>query len=230
MILNRVFAAGFVCLALMFGGCFNGNESNDGTWQTIGGCNSGGIKGKCVVTYFDADGSVYLTEQQHSFCGSSSEMMISCGEPEGDIVWKLAGTNFSTIAGADVKTEKTLCDKRIARVLMLGMLAGSDMLGGEVAEAADAVKIAGVWYEPTAVASYDGVQETAYRNVSTKRIDMVELVDESDQSRYTTYCYNYKFLKDINKTTPTKLEVSVKNRGQKRQRLLQVEYSKLSAL
>ena len=227
---TQVCLIGLFCLALILGGCSKNAGTSDGTGMAIGECSGAGVKGDCIVSYFDTDGSVYLTEQLHSFCGSSKQMIVSSLEPEGKIIWKLSSGRFETISWAEKETENKLMDHNIARVLMSSMLAGSDMLGGEASDAGESVKIGGKWYEPIVISSSKGARQTAYRSILTKRIDMVELIDKSDGSSYISNCFNYKFLKAINKTTPTKLEVTVKKQGKDRIRLLQVEYTQLDAI
>ena len=53
----------------------------------------------CVVTFYQPDGSFYLTEQHHVVYPWSNSIQISAREPQGTFVWQLSRGQFDVLQG-----------------------------------------------------------------------------------------------------------------------------------
>jgi len=53
----------------------------------------------CVVTFYQPDGSFYLTEQRHVVYPWSNSIQISAREPKGRFIWQLSKGKFDVLQG-----------------------------------------------------------------------------------------------------------------------------------
>ena len=213
-----------MCLAVV--GCETGNQPETRIFIDKSVCDGPKIAGMCVVSYYNEDGSYYLTEQQHSICSDPAQIKISAQEPVGKFVWRLASGNFSVLEGASNigKLERTLIDRNIARLLLTSMTSSTGSLGGEKLEP---VKLNGKWYQPVNMGPVGTGwgRETIFQEINSSRIDMVELEDIDGGLSLTAHCYNYRLLQEINAVIPTKIDIMAKQTaGGKSRQLARIEY------
>jgi hypothetical protein len=104
----------------------------------------------CVVTFYQTDGSFYLTEQRYEVYPWSNAIQISAREPRGSFVWQLSKGQFDVIeGGAQTDELPTAAPSRcFAEVILNIITAPVRFLDGSVefAEQGASVKIQGQWY------------------------------------------------------------------------------------
>lgn len=169
----------------------------------------------CVVSYFNADGSYYLTEQQHQFCNEPQKLKIWTQEPAGTFEWQLTGDALTAIEGGNKlqELERTLVDRNIARVILTSMLAGSG-LGIDLSTVqSEAVKIDGKWCEMFDLGSTGNgwASERIYRSKETSQVEMVELKDTENNITVRARCYNYSYSDKLNRDVPKKIDILTGN-------------------
>jgi hypothetical protein len=82
-----------------------GSGSDEGRANLVGDeVSKNGWRGRsivvdCVVTFYTTDGSVYLSEQQHSINPESQVIEISAREPGENFKWRLSGGDFVVHGG-----------------------------------------------------------------------------------------------------------------------------------
>ncbi|MGD8500353.1 MAG: hypothetical protein PVJ86_06880, partial [Phycisphaerales bacterium] len=54
----------------------------------------------CVVTFYQPDGSFYLTQQRYVVYPWSNAIQISAREPQGSFVWQLSKGQFDVLEGS----------------------------------------------------------------------------------------------------------------------------------
>ena len=136
----------------------------------------------CVVTFYNSDGSFYLTEQDYEIYPWSNSIRISATEPQGNFVWELSrgglegGGSWHTGVGFPVE----LCSKQYFAELILDITtAPVRFLDKSVVFTKDSrpVKMEGLWYHSiervnphkTGIFSY----AVFYQNRSTFLVDML---------------------------------------------------------
>ena len=103
----------------------------------------------CVVTFYQADGSFYLTEQHYDVYPWSNSIRISGREPQGKFVWQFSKGQFSVLQGGDRIEALTGAQSRCFAEVILNVITvparffdGSD----EFVKLPDPVKVQGQWY------------------------------------------------------------------------------------
>lgn len=230
--MTRVLLLVLAAAGMAVSGCSQTCTPNAGVSIDQEPCMGEKISGMCVVSYYNADGSYYLTEQQHQFCSDPKQLKVWADEPTGVFKWRLTGDVFEVIAGANgaEDMERTLLDRNIARVLFTSMMAGSGIESGSTGMKFTTEKIDGKWYDATdlGVAGKGWGSETIYRSRKNSRIELVRLEDIDKGIVLTARCYNYRQSKDIAKTAPMKIDISSSDiAGGASKLMLKVEYISL---
>jgi hypothetical protein len=103
----------------------------------------------CVVTFYQADGSFYLTEQHYDVYPWSNSIRISGREPQGKFVWQFSKGQFSVLQGGDRIEALTGAQSRcFAEVILNVITVPARFLDGSVefVKLPDPVKVQGQWY------------------------------------------------------------------------------------
>jgi hypothetical protein len=102
-----------------------------------------------VVTFYQQDGSFYLTEQHYDVYPWSNSIRISGREPQGKFVWQFSKGQFSVLQGGDRIEALTGAQSRCFAEVILNVITvparffdGSD----EFVKLPDPVKVQGQWY------------------------------------------------------------------------------------
>lgn len=191
----------------------------------------------CVVTFYQPDGSYYLTEQRHEIHPWSNRIRISAQEPQGKFVWELSADNFSVLQEGKPVDPKRVAGfyRDLARAVLDLTTAPVRFLDAGVAfaRARDPVKVEGLWYYPIerrrsglfAFSRPQRSREFFYQNKDSALVDMLWFAGE----RFLAVRgYNYCPVKKGGVSLPSKVEIfATDDRGVFLQRLLKVDYHSL---
>ena len=88
----------------------------------------------CVVTFYQPDGSFYLTEQRYEVYPWLNSIQISAEEPQGAFVWKLSNGQFNVLRGAGQidALPKAVPSRCFAEVILNIITAPARFLDGSV--------------------------------------------------------------------------------------------------
>jgi len=192
----------------------------------------------CVVTFYNSDGSFYLTQQHHEIYPWSNSIRISAVEPQGKFTWLLSQDNF-TPAQAQIQYDirnaiYAVQDITMAPVRFLDKSA-------EFSKRSEPVKMEGLWYYPircSRVRSDERRETVFYQSRDTSLIDITRftspghsvIASEAQPSvaipiSLMVRGYDYRKVKATGLLLPTKIEIFETNpAGVIQHRLLKIEY------
>jgi len=106
----------------------------------------------CVVTFYQPDGSFYLTEQHHVVYPWSNSIQISAREPKGKFVWQLSKGKFDVLQG-DGQSDAlpvVIGSSHFVEMILSIITMPARFLDESVgfSKEATALKIQGQWYYP----------------------------------------------------------------------------------
>ncbi len=164
-----------------------------------------------VVSAYQEDGGVYLTEHTFHVSPASHALSISAHEPQADYVWQLVGHQFRRAEGnpsLDVSPlQPEYADYAEAVLEILTAPVRLQEWGGRPARESITVMIGGRAYHPIETGSPAGLQRVYYQDEANARIDLIWLAN-SDRSHFTAVRgYDYVRLADAEILIPTKIEV-----------------------
>lgn len=167
------------------------------------------ISAECIVTFFDSNGSRYVSQQQHTIYPEDSAIIIKATEPEGDYEWVLLNGVFTVAKGDSSKLPVTVCSNEIAQVIVLSISASGGYLGDKAGELFDPVSIAGRIYRPIVIYGGDNpsITKKVYRDASSFEIDWVEIANSSNNTVYAARNYNIRNLSETDKLMPTSIDI-----------------------
>ena len=208
-----------------------------GAEDKFGGPANRSIVADCVVTFYEADGSIYLSEQRYTIYPQSQGLEISGTEPGGRFTWKLLGGDFRVVVGAAKvdKLPRGIYDRNIAKLILISIVAGSGM-SAQLSESSELEKLQGRWYsvihiEPgissKRMKSFEvpWAKLTLYGDSSKGVIDRVVIEDVARGLRLMAHSYNFWWLKEMGRSIPTKIDVfKIDATGAKQQRILSCAY------
>ncbi|UCF00382.1 MAG: hypothetical protein JSV82_04775 [Planctomycetota bacterium] len=192
----------------------------------------------CVATFYNADGSFYLTEQHHEVCPWLDSIRISAREPQGRLVWQLSGESFRVLE-ANVPfglLPTPIYARDFAEVVLNMTTAPIRFLDSRVEfdEALAPVRMEGLWYYPIEKVSRDlkpyWSQVTLYQNKDTSFVDIIWLADVEKDRYLTVRGYDYSKIDKKTLLVPTKIEIFKTNaKGVLQQRLVTIDYYSLKS-
>jgi len=104
---------------------------------------------ECVVTFYQPDGSFYLTEHECEIYPWSNSIRISAQEPMGKLMWQLSNGHFSMLQGNErVDVLNSVSYRDYAEAILNITTAPVRLLDqkSEYLKKPEPVKIAGLWY------------------------------------------------------------------------------------
>lgn len=201
-----------------------------------------------VVTLYQPDGSVYLTEQHYEVYPWSNFVRVSALEPQGKFICELSQGSFKVLAGAEiVETLPTQVSERdLAEAMLTITTASIRLLDHSVnfTRASEPVKIQGLWYYPIE-RTYAVQEQTAgggklkdagvpqsysskvifYQNKDNLRVDILWFADAKGKKFSLVRGYDYSRLQINGLLLPARIEVfKTDARGALPQRLAQVSF------
>ncbi len=106
----------------------------------------------CVVTFYQPDGSFYLTEQHHVVYPWSNSIQISAREPQGTFVWQLSKGQFDVLQGGGQidGLPVEISSHCFAEMILSVITIPARFLDASVefTKASTGLKIQGQWYYP----------------------------------------------------------------------------------
>jgi hypothetical protein len=197
-------------------------------------CSSGeSIAAQCVVSFYSGNGSKYISEQQHMICPVSETITILADEPQGSFIWELSGDSFQILKGTveSGSVPKAGINRAMAKIILTSLLAGGGFTLESEGLRLDPAKIDGQWYQPIEFrlgppSSWAWLR--LFQNMDSMKIDMVKLEDAEQKILLIARSYNYRWIDEIGKSLPTKINVfSTDNKGFPLQQLLQIDYQQI---
>lgn len=186
----------------------------------------------CVVTFYQPDGSFYLTEQHYVVRPWLNSIQISAEEPQGAFIWKFSKGRFNVLRGAgqiDALPE-AVPSRCFAEVILNIITAPARFLDDSVefSQKPNPVKIQGKWYYPIERQSkgiFARVSEAVfYQDRDSSLVDMIRLVclnTGAARERTIQYVrgYDYEEVEKEGPLVPTRIEIfetDARDRSQKR--------------
>jgi len=184
----------------------------------------------CIATFYQPDGSFYLTEQHHEIHPWSNLIRISAQEPQGKFVWEYSLGGLNVIeetnqedflpVGLDVESfAKSILDITTTPVRLLKSKT-------ELTKSKSPVKIEGIWYYPIGEDRPDnGHNIIFYENRDSTLIDMIWFVDAKKGKPLAVRGYDYHEISKGGVFVPAKIEIfTTDNRWVIQNRLVTIDY------
>jgi hypothetical protein len=174
----------------------------------------------CVVTFYQPDGSFYLTEQSFKVYPWSNSIQISADEPQAEFVWQFSNGQFDVLQGAGQigALSKAVPSSCFAEAILNIITAPTQFLNGSVefSKQPAPVKIQGKWYYPIVRQNKDTLTRLSgavfYQDRSSSLVDMIRLACMGPsavpgQSVQYVRGYDYKAAEKAAPSIPTRIEI-----------------------
>lgn len=192
----------------------------------------------CVVTFYNPDGSFYLTEQHHEIYPWLDSVRISALEPQGKLIWQLSGESFRVLE-ANVQVvllPMPLNARDFAEAVLYMTTAPIRFLDSNVEfdETLVPIRMEGLWYYPIEQVSRDlkpyWSRVVLYQSRDTSFVDMIWFADIDSERYLAVRSYGYSKVEKKSVLVPTKIEIFKTNaEGVLQQRLVKVDYYSLKS-
>ncbi len=155
------------------------------------------IQAGAIVTFYNPDGSRYLTEQNYRIHPWANSILISAVEPQGAFKWQLSPEGFTVLKGGgkiDALPVK-VCRRYFAEAILNITTAPVRFLDrGFGFTKSAAVKKEGLWYYPVERAGSDSASALMvfYQNSESSLVDMLWFADIDRESFFAVRGYNYR--------------------------------------
>jgi hypothetical protein len=180
----------------------------------------------CVVTFYNSEGSFYLTQQHHEIYPWSDSICISAVEPQGEFVWLLSKDGLRAELPAQAQFQYDMCDTIYAVRAITTAPARLLDKTADFSESSEPVKMQGLWYYPIrcSQATGDEVREVVfYQSRDTSLIDIVSFV--SGKESLLVRGYDYRGVEESALLLPTRIELfETDSAGVIQRRLLKIDY------
>lgn len=205
-------------ITLFFVGCGTKQKQEPLPQQSCPSCGTlpSKVQAECVMTIFNDDGSIFLTNQTHLVCLCDKSISIETTKADGGTIFKLDSTGNLKISGVSLpaKSPLNIFNGQIAG-LILEMLTTAKMDYTIITN--EPVNIYGQWYNQTNKQKND---YAFYKNLSTGRLDLIISKD------YFARGYDYRNSTAMNSSYPATIEIfhvgKNKSPGKK---ILKIEYT-----
>jgi hypothetical protein len=178
------------------------------------------LKLDCVVTFYQPDGSFYLTEQQYEIYPWLNSIQISDDEPQEMIVWKWSEGKFDVLKGtgridALSKAVPSCCFAEAILDITTAPVRFMDFTV-KFTKNSDAVRIQGKWYFPIQrqekVFTSRVSEAVFYQDRDSSLVNMIRLSCTGtgfaiDRTVQYVRGYDYKKVEDTRLLVPTRIEI-----------------------
>jgi hypothetical protein len=204
----------------------------------------------CVVTFYQPDGSFYLTEQHYDVYPWSNSIRISGREPRSEFVWQFSKGQFSVLQGGDrIEVLPSAVESRcFAEVILNVITIPARFLDQSVefTRVSDPVKLQGQWHypvnrrmkprsllddhaqmaEPTALEVIPDLSEAVfYQNRDSSLVDMILFPRMSGGKSLAVHGYDYSEIEKGAVLVPVRIEIfRTDARGDSRERLVKIDF------
>jgi hypothetical protein len=193
----------------------------------------------CVVSFYELDGSFYLTKQHHEIYPRSGLIRVSAQEPQGKLVWEYSPDGMRVIEGTKqpdflpigLGAEdfiKAIRDITTAPVRLVENKA-------ELTKDTTSVKIEGRWYYPIRKDRPDQTDSgpyqpefVFYQNRASSVVDMLLFLGVDGGTTLAARGYNYREVEKGGVVIPAKIELFITDISLVMQhRLVKIDYHQL---
>ena len=184
----------------------------------------------CIVTFYQTDGSFYLTKQHHEIYPWSNIIRISAQEPQGKFVWEFSpsGLNVTDETKQDDFLPVGLDAEDFAKAILNITTTPVRLLESktELNKSKSPVKIEGLWYYPIGQDEIDNRPSIIfYENRDSTLIDMIWFVGAERDTPLAVRGYNYHEIEKDGVFIPAKIEIFITdNRQVIQDRLVTIDY------
>jgi len=193
-------------IVLISGGC--SQEPQMDSTQTV--CLGPSLNAETLVTYQESQSGPYITVENHEMCFSQANIEISADEPQGNIRYRLDGSNFMVKSHNKPTGWHQLYAKLMLTTTRLG-----DYGWQFVSRSDETEKIFGETYKKVRISASGPFSEhyvpwaeiTLYGNPQNNRVERVTIKCEKTGTKLTSYAYNWRFVKELGLSVPTKIDV-----------------------
>lgn len=189
----------------------------------------------CVVTFYQPDGSFYLSRQHYEVYPWTNSIRISAVEPEGQFVWLWSKGQFSALKGGErFDGLPAAVPSRCLAELILNVVTAPVRFADapvEFAKGTAAIKMQGQLYEPIArrrKPDYEPPQPLSaaffYQNVGTLLVDTLWFPRTSGEDSLRVRGYDYTAVEKGGVVVPSKIEIfGTDARGDSQKRLIEID-------
>ncbi len=189
-----------------------------------------------IVSFYQPDGSYYLTEQHFNVYPWSNSIEISGKEPQGSFRWRLSNGQFFVIQGdGKILNSSIAVDNQcFAEALLNALTTPARFLDKSVefTKEIDPVKIQGEWYYPIErrnepyIQAYMKLSEAVfYQDWDSSLIDALWLTCQSDGSSVIVRGYEYQTIEAEGISVPSKIEIYLSDSALRQQdRVAQIDF------
>ncbi|MBA7661767.1 hypothetical protein ES703_69787 [subsurface metagenome] len=201
----------------------------------------------CVVTFYQPDGSFYLTEQHHVVYPWSNSIQISAREPQGAFAWQLSKGKFDVLqdSGQSHALPVVIGSSHFAEMILSIITIPARFLDESAgfSKEATALKIQGQWYYPITRRSRLAVgaeleparplsKAVFYQDRDSSLVDMILFDYMSGDDFLAVRGYDYTEVVRMDSQgekegvrVPARIEIfKADSQGNLRQRLVKIDY------
>ena len=189
----------------------------------------------CVVTFYQPDGSFYLSRQHYEVYPWTNSIRISAVEPEGQFLWLWSKGQFSALKGGEgFDGLPAASPSRCLAELILNVVTAPVRFADapvEFARGTAGIKMQGQLYEPIArriKPDYEPPQPLStaffYQNVDTHLVDTLWFPRMSGDNSLRVRGYDYTPVEKGGVMVPAKIEIfGTDARGDSQKRLVEID-------
>jgi len=197
----------------------------------------------CVVTFYQPDGSFYLTEQHHVVYPWSNSIQISAREPKGRFVWQLSKGKFDVLqdSGQSDALPVVIGSSHFAEMILSVITIPARFLDESVefTKETTGLKIQGQWYYPITRRSKPVVgaeleparplsKAVFYQDRDSSLVDMLLFDYMSGDDFLAVRGYDYTEVEKEGVRVPVRIEIfRTDSRGNSQKRLVKIDYHTL---
>ncbi len=191
----------------------------------------------CVVTFYQADGSSYLTEQHYDIYPWSNSIRISGQEPKGEYSWQLSKGRFESLKGGEGIGELPVAvGKRCMADMIVNIITVPARFLDQAVEfdrQSDAIKMHGRWYysidrrSKSVIESAPPYAEAVfYQDRDKSEVDMIRLACSERKKFFIVRGYDYTEVEKGGIVLPARIEILKSDAaGNQKDRLVRIECS-----
>ena len=185
----------------------------------------------CVVTFYESDGSFYLTQQHYDVYPWSDAIEISGREPEGDYSWRCSKGQMSVLRGiGQIEALPSSLDPSCYAQAILEIVKAPVSFfepSAQFNRQDAAVKKQGQWYYPIHRTGDRSGETVFYQNRSTLLVDMIRLPCSGADQSLAARGYDYHRIEKEGPTVPARIEIfSTDLSGMIQKRLVKIDCHK----
>ena len=189
----------------------------------------------CVVTFYQPDGSFYLTKQKYIIYPWSNSIEIFGKEPQGNFAWRLSQGQFEVLQGGRriLNIRNSIDNQCFAEAILSVVTAPVRFLDKSVEFTKDAnpIKILGQWYYPIERSSRADIESILrvpkavfYQNRDNSIIDMIWIDCLGIDQFLTVRGYDYSEIEEGKIVVPQKMEIFLTDsQNSSQQRLVKID-------